>query len=61
MSRHGTPIIKKIRYGSLVYVTLYDTLIGDTLRHNISNGDSVVSSTMFSAIFMQLIHILSLW
>jgi hypothetical protein len=25
-------MIKKIRYGSLVYDTLYDTLIGDALR-----------------------------
>jgi hypothetical protein len=32
MPRHGTPMIKKIRYGSLVYDTLYDTLIGDALR-----------------------------
>jgi hypothetical protein len=30
MSRHRTPI-KKIRYGSLVYEILFDTLIGDAI------------------------------
>jgi RecA/RadA recombinase len=30
MSRHGTSMIKK-RYESLVYETLFDTLIGDAL------------------------------
>jgi hypothetical protein len=29
MSRHETPMIKRLRYGSLVNKTLYDTLIGD--------------------------------
>jgi hypothetical protein len=33
MPRHGTPMIKKkIRYGSLAYETLFDTLIGDALN-----------------------------
>jgi hypothetical protein len=29
--RHGTPMIKKIRYRLLVYDTLFDTLIVDAL------------------------------
>jgi hypothetical protein len=29
MAHHGTPMIKKLRYGSLVYETLFDTLIGN--------------------------------
>jgi hypothetical protein len=29
--RHGTPMIKKKKYGSLVYDTLFNTLIGDAL------------------------------
>ena len=32
MPRHETPMIKKLRYGSLIYETLYGTLIGDGLR-----------------------------
>jgi hypothetical protein len=31
MSRHGTPMIKKLSYGSNVYKTFYDTLIEDDL------------------------------
>jgi hypothetical protein len=31
MPHHETPIIKKIRYGLLVYDILFDTLIWDAL------------------------------
>jgi hypothetical protein len=32
MSCQETQMIKKVKYGSLVYETLYNTLIGDALR-----------------------------
>jgi hypothetical protein len=49
MTRHETAMIKKkeVRYGSLIYETLYDTLIGDALKtliFKLSHGSQLINN-----------------
>jgi hypothetical protein len=54
MPRHETPMIKKIRYGSLVYNTLFDTLNGDVLTIQITDITQSPNSTKEFKLLLQI-------